>query len=135
MFNFVKRFFTYFKEECLGLKRVAVEHYPFDKSMRDYLPNAYSPFFAIRFARDIADAFNISFTEAEILLFLISEPDAVYIHEISDVIDHVSQEHIKRLLREMFDAGYLYRLEETSGLWKYGLMLELRNDIGSYYKD
>jgi hypothetical protein len=135
MLNYVSDFLTYFKEECLGLKQLEVEHYPFDRTMRDLLPDAYSPFFALRFSRDIAESHNLSLTEVEIIMFLISERECVSFDEIVNVIDHVSEEHVSKLLRELHKKDHVYKIQDDSGDVKYGVMLEMRDDIRSYYKD
>jgi hypothetical protein len=135
MLNYVSDFLTYFKEECLGLKQLEVKHYPFDRTMRDLLPDAYSPFFALRFARDVAENYNLSMTEVEIIMFLISEQDCVSFDEIVNVIDHVSDEHVSKLLRELYKKDHVYKIQDEIGDVKYGVMLEMRDDIRSYYKD
>lgn len=135
MWKYLVRLFTYFKEESLGLKRCEIEHYPFHSSLKEYIPKAYSPLFAIKFARDISESLNVTMTQVEIILFLISEPSAIEFEDIVENIDHVSEDHIKRSLNEMIQMGLVYRLDYSGNDLRYGAMLELREDIGSYYKD
>lgn len=135
MFILLSRFFKYFKEECLGLKRCEVDPYPFNRSMKDILPQAHSMSFAIRFAKDIGKDLDLSFLETEIILFLLTEKEGMSALDVAEFIDHVTPEHIARTLNDLCKKDYLYKAFGKNGIVTYSVLEKVKCDIGSYYKD
>lgn len=135
MFKYIMRFFTYVKEECLCFKPIEPPYYPFSKTVEDYLPNPFSPLFAIQFIRQYADDNRITLSEAEIIFFLLSEDGYVPFSHVIEVVDHISACRVDRLLTRLYNRGMVSHIRYDDNKDRYTVTQKVKDDIRNYYKD
>lgn len=93
--------------------------YPFPKELDIHLPHKESVWYALDYARSLADALDLTVTEVELLFFLVAQDHAVTEYQLSESILHVSEAHIKRMIRKLIKAGHITKENLTDSLYLF----------------
>jgi hypothetical protein len=94
-----------------GNRVLELTPYNFKEEFKELVPTGQSVIFILDLARYIETGMNISYTQVEILLFIMNYSKCPNLKDIEDYMSHVSEPHTRRLVKQLKEDGHLVTFE------------------------
>lgn len=105
--------------------------YNFHEDFKEFIPCGESVLLILDIARYIQNELDISYTQTEIILFIMNNSSWPNISDVEEYMSHISEKHNKQLVKELLNRGYIFS-EETGDDVVYRLSHETLELINNY---